>query len=330
MTMTNQDVIILAILLTIHLLLIILLYMLIGPGKTRHVSANSNLSKEGIGETVKKLLEPLYPLANNSSDLTKNLKLLSTRFDILSTRLDNQNAYIVAKDKQIGELDSKIKNQEVEIRKRDTAIESYETKLKNLEKDKNEFIDNLRSSHQAELRQKKDEYEELQKKAEENFGKESQKNIAAIDKNKEIHLPSFLTNSLQEDINKLYECVISGHPEATSLWTSLGSFKSSCREGASPEFTLQILKQLGLDVVKFYASSENSNPEFTHQKLSKWADCLNANSNDRFSLFIPALGAPINNALMQSSSSSAYSVTEVLGWGIRNPNGIVYSTALFR
>jgi hypothetical protein len=101
-------------------------------------------------------------------------------------------------------------------------------------------------------------------------------------------------------------------------------------QGASPEFTLQILKQLGLDIVRYYASSENSNPQITHQKLSQWADCLNANSNDRFNLFIPALGAPINNALMQSTSSSAYTVTEVLCWGIRNPNGIVYSTALFR
>jgi hypothetical protein len=101
-------------------------------------------------------------------------------------------------------------------------------------------------------------------------------------------------------------------------------------QGASPEFTLQILKQLGLDIVRYYASFENSNPQITHQKLSQWADCLNTNSNDRFNLFIPALGAPINNALMQSTSSSAYTVTEVLGWGIRNPNGIVYSTALFR
>jgi hypothetical protein len=47
-------------------------------------------------------------------------------------------------------------------------------------------------------------------------------------------------------------------------------------------------------------------------------------------LFIPAINAPINNALMQSVSASANTVTEVICWGVRNPNGIVYSSAVVK
>ena len=220
-----------------------------------------------------------------------------------------------------------------EILKLNHELESSKNSLSESQKkydEKIQEINEIRASHSVKLSEKDAEHAALTLSMRESNQKELEKIKTILDKHTELHVPAFINRSLEEDIHKLYQDVLLDQSEAISLWTSLGSFKSSCMEGASPEFTLQILKQLGLDIVKYFASSGNSNPQFTHEKLSKWADCLNANSNDRFSLFIPAIGASINNSLMQSTSGSAYTVTEVLGWGIRNPNGIVYSTALFR
>jgi hypothetical protein len=280
----------------------------------------SNLSPVSIGETINQSLKPIIANTNNG------LQALSFKLDTLSSKLDKQNSQLIEKDTKIKEQDAKIKQFDLKIKEqddvimdRDAVIRSSETNLENLEKAQNKAIDSLKSDH-----------EQLLKQVHENHVRYSQKTLDIIDKNKEIHLPVFIKSLLQEDFEKLYTDVLLNHPEAISLWTSLGSFKSSCNHDASTDFTLQILKQLGLDVFRYFATYTDSNPQFTHEKLSKWAECLNTNSNDRFSLFIPALGASINNALMQSTSGSAYTVTEVLGWGIRNPNGIVYSTALFR
>jgi len=220
-----------------------------------------------------------------------------------------------------------------EILKLNEKLNSLNTSLSDLQKNydnKVQEIYGINASHTAKLSEKDAEHAALTHAIRESNLKELERNKGIIDKHTDLHIPDFIKANLEEDIHKIYTDVILDHPAAISLWTSLGSFKSSCREGVSPEFTLQILKQLGVDVVKYFASSTDSNPQFTHQKLSKWADCFNAHSNERFNLFIPAIGAPVNNALMESSSGSAYSVTEVLCWGIRNPNGIVYSTALFR
>jgi hypothetical protein len=272
----------------------------------------SNSSSSGLGQVI----------INTNNGLTT----LSSKLDNVLSKIEKQNSQLADKETKIRERDAKIMlleatkaANEAEIGKQKGEIESSINELRILKETQNNAIDSL-----------KRDYEQLLIKAKEDHARNSQINLDIIDKNKEIHLPVFMKSFLQEDFEKLHNDVLLNHPEAISLWTSLGSFKSSYIHGASSEFTLQILKQLGLDVVRYYASSENSNPQITHQKLSQWADCLNTNSNNRFSLFVPALGAAINNALMQSASGSAYSVTEVLCWGIRNPNGIVYSTALFR
>jgi len=268
----------------------------------------------------------LASIANNNKENAVQLSDLLSKINASLALLASQNSLYQAQKSALSEKETEILKLKEELQSIKTSLSDSQ---KNYEK-KVQETEEIIALHSVKLSQKDAEHASLVHSIQESNLKDLEKNKTIIDKHTELHIPAFIKRTLEQDILKLYEDVISEHSEAISLWTSLGSFKSSCREGASPEFTLQVLKQLGLDVVKYYASSENSNPEFTHQKLSQWADCLNANSNDRFSLFIPALGASINNSLMQSVSGSAYTVTEVLGWGIRNPNGIVYSTALFR
>lgn len=279
------------------------------------------------------LVSTLGTVSTSLADINKQKTNYETQIDASLSKIKISLTELADQKSLCVEQNLVLSQKSAEILKLNHELESSKNSLSESQKkydEKVQKINEISASHSVKLSEKDAEHAALTLSMRESNQKELEKIKTILDKHTELHVPAFINRSLEEDIHKLYQDVLLDQSEAISLWTSLGSFKSSCMQGASPEFTLQILKQLGLDVVKYFASSGNSNPQFTHEKLSKWADCLNANSNDRFSLFIPAIGAPINNSLMQSVSGSAYSVTEVLCWGIRNPNGIVYSTALFR
>lgn len=283
--------------------------------------------------TLGKVSTSLATVNASVTDINKQKTNYETQINDTLSKIRSSLSDIAKEKSLYDEQKLVLSEKSAEILKLSHELESSKNSLSESQKKydrKVQEINEIITSHSVKLSEKDAEHAALTLSMRESNHKELEKIKTILDKHNELHVPGFINRSLEEDIHKLYQDVLLDQSEAISLWTSLGSFKSSCMQGASPDFTLQILKQLGLDVVKYFASSGNSNPQFTHEKLSKWADCLNANSNDRFSLFIPAIGAPINNSLMQSVSGSAYSVTEVLCWGIRNPNGIVYSTALFR
>jgi hypothetical protein len=334
MNITSSDLIIIicVIILIIVIICISFFWSSFWPsGNGNKPVKKQSISSDNIAETLNQILKPI--IANNNSGMLT----ISTKLDILSSKLDKQNFQLVEKDTKMKELDAKIKEYESKISELEAEIsdcvskvESQKSEIYQFEKTKNDLVESLKSDYERTIKQKDDEFEQRIKESEIRHASDSQKNLEIIDKNKQIHLLDFIKNTLLEDTDRIYNDVLLGNSEATSLWTCLASLKSSFTQGDSHEFTLQILKQFGQDLVKYYALWTDYSPQFMHKKLSIWADCLNANSGDRFILFIPALGSPINNSLMQSSSASACSVTEVLGWGIRNPNGIVYSTALIR
>jgi hypothetical protein len=284
-------------------------------------------------DSPKKIYEVLSPYfipnnQNNNPKVPHFINITSKLDSIIRQNNEYSNAITSSKDKEqkISELLKEKKSLEERVDSIGNQLSAMETKFSQSE---NALV-KLRQENEQSLSARDEQHNQKVLDIIEAKRQEAEKDKSIIETHFKIIIPSFFKSSLEGEINLLYNEVILNHPEAISLWTSLGSFRSSYSHGASPEFTLQILKQLGFDLVKYFASSANSNPQFIHEKLSKWADCFNSNSNDRFSLFIPAINAPINNALMQSVSASANTVTEVICWGVRNPNGIVYSSAVVK
>ena len=282
-------------------------------------------------DSPRKIYEVLSPyfIPNNQNPKVPYFINITSKLDsIIRQNNEYLNAVTSSKDKEqkISELLKEKKSLEERVDFIGNQLTAMETKISQSE---NALV-KLRLDNEQSLSARDEQHNQKVLDIIEAKRQEAEKDKSIIETHFKIIIPSFVKSSLEEEINLLYNEVILNHPEAISLWTSLGSFRSSYSHGASPEFTLQILKQLGFDLVKYFASSANSNPQFIHEKLSKWADCFNTNSNDRFSLFIPAINAPINNALMQSVSASVNTVTEVICWGVRNPNGIVYSSAVVK
>ena len=279
---------------------------------------------------INEILSPYFiPKNQNSSPKVPYfINVISKLDSIIRQNNEYSNAITLSKDKEqkISELSKEKKSLEEQLDSIRNKLSTMETKISESEN----VLVKLRKENELSLSAKDEQHNQKVLDIIEVNRQAAEKDKTIIETHIKIIIPSFVKSTLEEEINLLYNQVILNQPEAISLWTSLGSFSSSYSHGTSPEFTLQILKQLGFDLVKYFASSANSNPQFIHEKLSKWADCFNTNSNDRFSLFIPAINAPINNALMQSVSASVNTVTEVMCWGVRNPNGIVYSSAVVK
>ena len=265
---------------------------------------------------------------NNNPKVPHFINITSKLDSIIRQNNEYSKAITSSKDKEqkISELLKEKKSLEEQMDSMRNKIITMETEIS---QSKN-VLDKLRQENELSLSAKDEKHNIKVLEIIEAKRLEAEKDKSIIETHIKVIIPSFVKSTLEDEINILYNEVILNNPEAISLWTSLGSFRSSYSHGASPEFTLQILKQLGVDLVKYFASSGNPNPKLIHEKLSKWADCFNTNSNHRFSLFVPAIDAPINNALMQSASGSVNTVTEVLCWGVRNPNGIVYSSAVVK
>jgi hypothetical protein len=281
----------------------------------------------------KKISETLSPyfIPNNQNINPKVpyfINIISKLDSIIRQNNEYSNTITSLRDREqkISELLKEKKSLEERLDSIGNKLNAMETKISESE----DALVKLRQDNQLSLSAKDEQHKQNVLDIIEINRQEAKKDRSTIETHINIIIPTFVKSTLEEEINHLYNEVILNHPEAISVWTSLGSFRSSYSHGASPEFTFQILKQLGFDLVKYFALSANSNPQFIHEKLSKWADCLNTNSNSRFSLFIPAINAPINNALMQSISASVNTVTEVMCWGVRNPNGIIYSSAVVK
>jgi len=278
--------------------------------------ANGTASKNYFLKAILSKLEDIK--SNNPTVDALEIHQLSNKINSLSAKLDTINL-----------LEEEVKIAKIELDKAQKKLETAENNFSELKRTADNDLQIVRNEAEVKLQMKQSECEQKIEKLNTDNEEKFKSINSVIEKNKELHIPDFIKTGLCEDIQSLYQDVLLSNQGAKAVWTSLGSFKSSLDISDSSDFSLQILKQLGIDLVKYFTLSQNSDPSSTREKLSRWAECFNNHSNNKFSLFVPALLAPVNNTIMQSSSSDN-TVNEVLCWGIRNPNGIIYSTAQVR
>jgi hypothetical protein len=126
-------------------------------------------------------------------------------------------------------------------------------------------------------------------------------------------------------MRKLHGEALAGSVSAAAAWSTLTAFASAEADPQAKDFQLHILKRLGTVLVNYW-KEQGSQPKDRYERLSHWARCLNEQSKERFNLFVPAIGAPVDRTKMTTATSASV-VQEVLCWQVRNPAGANYSLA---
>jgi len=138
--------------------------------------------------------------------------------------------------------------------------------------------------------------------------------------------PRFVTDpEVTSLLRKLHGEALAGSVSAAAAWSTLTAFASAEADPQAKDFQLHILKRLGTVLVNYW-KEQGSQPKDRYERLSHWARCLNEQSKERFNLFVPAIGAPVDRTKMTTATSASV-VQEVLCWQVRNPAGANYSLA---